>query len=130
MDPSTIPTPITTPIVVPGQASAAPGPSPMTLVAPILAAITSGGTPSTIRRAVAAAAGVLVPFVSAWTTARFGFGLDPTGLVAVEGLLTAYIAQAVVNDITARSQATAMANAATPAAAILDLNRGPAPVAS
>lgn len=111
-------------------AAAAPAPSPSPLIAPMIAAVQSGGTPATIRRAVAAAVAVAVPFVSSFTMSKWGFGLDTASLTLVEGVLTGFIAQSVVNEISARSHAVALVNAATPQAALNDLNKGPGPVAS
>lgn len=129
MDPNTAPTPTATPIVVLPPAVATAAPSPSALIAPMLAAVSSGGTPATVRRAVAAAVGVAVPFVSAFTMSRWGFGLSDVGLGFVETIVAGYVTQGVINEISARSHAVALANAATPQAAIDDLNRGPVPVA-
>lgn len=84
-------------------------------------------TPASLRRAGAAFAGVVVPFANSFVQSRYGFGVDDTILLAIEGVLAGYITQSVVNTVHERSAQVALEKAKTAESAIADLNRGPTP---
>jgi predicted regulator of Ras-like GTPase activity (Roadblock/LC7/MglB family) len=66
---------------------------------------------------------MLLPFINA-LLAKFGLSVSEAQLIAAMSAGGLYIAQSVTNAIHARSVAAAQANAPTPAAAVLDLNKG------
>jgi hypothetical protein len=79
--------------------------------------------PDTVRRMLAGLAGLSVPFVAA-ALAKVGVAIPTEQIIAVEVGAAMYIGQSVVNAIHARSVASAQTAAATPAAAVADLNAG------
>lgn len=99
-----------------------PAPTLSDLVPLALAAATTKD-PGTVRRAVALAAGLALPLASNFVTSKLGIPpVSDAILATLEGLVAVFVTQSVVNDIHARSDATARANASTPAAAVADLN--------
>lgn len=80
------------PAAVPAQP---PQPS---LLAQVLGKISS----DSVRRAAAAVAGVALPFLVG-VAEKYDVHVDPTQVLAAEGVLAAYITQSVINSIHARS---------------------------
>lgn len=77
----------------------------------------------TVRRAIAAFAAFSAPFIAAFLNSK-GFSVSEAGVVSAEVGLFGYMAQSITNTLHARSVA-ASAAAATPTAAVNDLNKGP-----
>ena len=98
-----------------------------TLKAQLAPALTQAAAPNqnSTQRLIAFVAVLLLPFLNA-ALSKFGLSVSETQVVTAMGIGAGYIAQSVANAIHARSSAAAQANAPTPAAAIADLNLGPA----